>query len=446
MQRIILHIDFDSFFASVEQQDNLLLRNRPIGVTATNGRTCIIAASREAKRLGIKSPSRTSEAKQICSSIIFVPAHFVHYWEISRKFVALCANFSPTVEVFSLDEVFMDVTYTAPLFGGVYPLITEFKKRLREEVGECITASVGVASNKILAKLASGMRKPDGVMTITKENLWNVYKEMKLTAICGIGGRIESRLQQMGIYTLHHLQKAPLSALIAEFGNVEGHFLWNVGQGEDDRQVIPHELKPDVKSVGRQYCLPQNEYDSRKVLQNLYELCEEVTLKLRRLDKKARSIGFYLGGEKVYSGKYTFDHYINTGSDLFNGCLYLLNRHCEETTIVADEAIPIRCRTEQGIAPYGHKTAAIAWLRNDGNYIRHVSVWMSHLEDNANIPSSIFPIDQKQQKVIKVIDRLNDKYGDHTIRNAFLLYADRLTTVPNGYTVNRYELRVDQKV
>ncbi len=416
MQRIILHIDFDSFFASVEQQDNLLLRNRPIGVTATNGRTCIIAASREAKRLGIKSPSRTTEAKQICPSIIFVPAHFVHYWEVSRKFVALCASFSPTVEVFSLDEVFMDVTYTAPLFGGVHPLIAEFKRRLGEEVGECITASVGVSSNKILAKLASGMRKPNGVMTISKENLWSVYKEMKLTAICGIGGRIENRLNQMGIYTLHHLQAAPLSALLAEFGNVEGHFLWNVGQGEDDRQVIPHELKPDVKSVGRQYCLPQNEYDSRKVLQNLYELCEEVTLKLRRLDKKARAIGFYLSGEQVFSGRKTYSTYLNTGKELYDSCFTLLqeNAHINDAQLITDNFL--------------------------GGYIRHINVWMSYLEDNCNLQSSIFPIDQKQQKVIKVIDRLNEKYGDHTIRNGFLLKAAKLTTVPNGFTANRYEL------
>ena len=152
MERIILHIDFDSFFASVEQQDNPLYRNRPLGVTATNGRTCIIAASREAKRLGIKSPSRTQDAKKICPSIIFVPARFVRYWEISKQFIKICDTFSPTVEVFSLDEVFMDVTLTAKLFGGVDQLITKFKERLRTELGEYITASVGISHNKLLAK------------------------------------------------------------------------------------------------------------------------------------------------------------------------------------------------------------------------------------------------------------------------------------------------------
>src|SRR5476651_1620149 len=108
MRKIIIHIDFDSFFASVEQQKNPLLRGKPIGVTATNGRSCIIAASREAKAAGIKSPSRTYDAQRICPSIVFTPAHFNDYWEISKKFLNICKDFSPFVEIFSIDEVFMD--------------------------------------------------------------------------------------------------------------------------------------------------------------------------------------------------------------------------------------------------------------------------------------------------------------------------------------------------
>src|SRR5476651_1188820 len=171
MQRIILHIDFDSFFASVEQQNNPLFQGKPLGVTATTGRSCIIAASREAKALGIRSPSRTYDAQKVCPSIIFTPAHFLAYWEVSKKFLHICKDFSPYVEVFSIDEVFMDVTLTAGLFGGVYPLITKLKQRLVTEVGPYITASFGISYNKLLAKLASGMQKPNGVVEIRQQDV-----------------------------------------------------------------------------------------------------------------------------------------------------------------------------------------------------------------------------------------------------------------------------------
>jgi DNA polymerase IV len=402
VQRIILHIDFDSFFASVEQQDNPLYRNRPLGVTATNGRTCIIAASREAKKLGIKSPSNTYDAKRICPAIIFIPAHFNRYWEISKKFLKMCDNFSPVVEMFSLDEVFMDVTLTAKLFGGVEGLIKQFKKRLRLEVGEYITASVGISHNKLLAKLASGLKKPNGVMAITPENVWEVYASAKLTDVCGIGFRIEKRLHQLGIYSLLQLRAAPLAALVAEFGEVEGHFLKAIGLAQDLRPVIPYTQFEGVKSVGRQYCLPYNEYDKRKILQNVYELCEEVALKLRRLEKKARTAGLYLGGSTTIHGRQTTGYYFDSGQTLFNLCL----------RIIADQL--------------------------DG-YVRRIGIGVSNLQTTTLLPSPLLLTEQKKEKVTKVIDMLNDKFGDHTIRNGFLLYADKLTTVPNGYGTDQYE-------
>src|SRR5579871_2344434 len=157
MDRIILHIDFDSFFASVEQQCNPFLRNRPLGVTAHNGRTAIIAASKEAKKRGVRSPSRTFDAEKICPGIVFVTADFEKYFEVSKKFLEICSRYSPTVEMFSLDEVFIDITQTAKLFGGIAMLITSIKENIASEIGECVTVSIGIAYNKILAKLGSGL-------------------------------------------------------------------------------------------------------------------------------------------------------------------------------------------------------------------------------------------------------------------------------------------------
>jgi DNA polymerase-4 len=302
MQKVILHIDFDSYFASCEQQFDPKLRGRPIGVTAQNGRTCIIAASRQAKKLGIKSPSRTWEALRLVPNMIFVPAHFEKYWEITQKFLNICKDFSPYVELFSLDEVFMDITATQDLFGGKYELINKIRTRIKNEIGEYITVSVGISHNKLLAKLGSGINKPNGILEITTENIWEVYGRVRLTDFCGIGRRIENRLNHLRIYTPLELHDTPLSVLIREFKDVEGHFLKNLGDGLDDSVVVPYYFASETKSVGRSYCLPENTYDQRLIMQNIYELCEEISLKLRRIAKKGRTVFLYLGGNRSMHG------------------------------------------------------------------------------------------------------------------------------------------------
>lgn len=401
--KVILHIDFDSFFASVEQQYNPNLRGKPIGVTAQNGRTCIIAASREAKKLGVKSPSRTFEAMKFVPNIIFVPAHFEKYWEITQNFLNICKDYSPYVELFSLDEVFMDITLTGHLFDGSYGIADKIKERIKNEIGEYITASFGISYNKTLAKLASGLEKPNGLVEIQKDNLQEIYRRAKLTDICGIGERIALRLNKIGVYSLMDLQKASVDILKAEFGNAESEFLKNVSLGIDNSSVIPCTQSPMVKSVGRSYCLPQNEYDKRVILQNLYELCEEISLKLRRLDKKARTIGFYLGGSLKIQKRKTYTNYFNTGEEIFKHCLDLLGD-----------------------------------FDLDNDYIRQMSIWTINLSSKDNLQISLFDV-SKKDKLVKAIDKINDKFGDHTVRNGFLLYADKLTTVPNGWMADKYE-------
>ena len=407
MDKTILHIDFDSYFASCEQQFNPKLRGKPIGVTAQNGRTCIIAASREAKKLGVKSPSRTWEAQKLVPYMAFVPAQFERYWEITRKFLNICKDYSPFVELFSLDEVFMDVTLTSHLYNGPYGIVKIIRERIKNEIGEYVTVSVGISHNKLLAKLGSGLNKPNGLTEITKDNVWDIYSKIKLTDLCGIGERIEKRLNGIGIYTAIDLRNAPLEILLKEFKDVEGNFLKNLGMAHDDSEVIPYYLETETKSVGRSYCLPQNEYDKRLVLQNVYELCEEVTLKLRRLNKKARTAGIYLGGDKNIHGRKTAGSYFETGQELFNLCMIIL---------------------EENNFYFGKNS-----------YVRRIGIWVSGIENSANITLSLFEEDSRKNNLWKTVDKINDKFGDHTIRNAFLLYADKLTTVPNGYMADKYE-------
>src|SRR3990167_9840496 len=168
------------------------------------------------------------------------------------------------------------------------------------------------------------MRKPDGVFEIKKNDVERVYKEAKLTDICGIGERIRLRLNKIGIYSLLGLRDVSLDRLIREFGNVEGHFLKSIGLGIDENRVVPYTIAPVVKSVGRNYCLPKNEYDKRVVLQNLFELCEEVGIKLRRLGKKARTIGVSLRGNINVGGRKTHSIYMDIALEIFRACNEIL--------------------------------------------------------------------------------------------------------------------------
>lgn len=404
---IILHIDFDSFFASVEQQLRPELRGKPMGVTAQNGRTCIIASSREAKKLGIVTGSRTFDALKICPSIIFVPADFIKYYEVSKKFLNICKDYSPYVEMFSLDELFMDVTKTQRLFGGIQNITQTIKNRIKNEIGEYITVSVGISYNKLLAKLASGINKPNGVFEINKNNFEEVYSKAKLTDLCGIGDRIAFRLNQMGIYTLRQLRQYDLNELKIEFGQVESGFLKDLAEGKDDSSVVPYTIEPEVKSVGRNYCLPKNEYDKRIVLQNIYELCEEVGIRLRSLGKSGKTVSLFLGGYEDVGRRKTIPEFINKAQDIFAVCEDILSK---------DQY----------------------FFKDNKYYTRQIHVSVSSLQNTDKLTPSLFA-ETKKDKLTTIVDCINEKFGDHTIRNGFLLYSDKLTTVPNGYFADRVE-------
>lgn len=404
----ILHIDFDSFFASVEQQFKPELRGKPIGVTATNGRTCIIASSREAKRLGIKTGDRTWEVLPKCPNLILVPANFNKYYEVSKKFLNIAKDFSPLVELFSIDEVFIDVTTTEHLFNGVQNIIYQIKNRIKNEIGEYITVSVGISHNKLLAKLASGINKPDGIFEINRQNFEEVYKNTELIDICGIGERIQARLNNLGIYTLSKLRETSLLLLRKEFGNVEAEFLRDVVRGIDNSGIISYSSLPETKSIGRNYCLPKNEYDKRIVLQNIYELCEEVGIRLRALEKSGRTVALYLGGATSVAKRKTISDYIDKGSEIFLVCLSIIDNDS-------------------------------SFFKTKDYYTRQISISVSSLADKENLTLSLFDNLAKQDKVVSTIDKINEKFGDHTIRNGFLLYSDKLTTVPNGYLADNFE-------
>ena len=245
----------------------------------------------------------------------------------------------------------------------------------------------------------------NGVFEIKQNDLNEVYKSAELTDICGIGARINERLNKIGISNLIELRQASLSFLIAEFGYAEAEFLKNVSLGIDNNSVRSYRNPVDVKSVSRNYCLPKNEYDLRIVRQNIFELCEEIGIKLRRLNKKARTIGISLKGNFNVHGRKTYSIYFDTGKEIFDVCISLSSSHLSS---------------------------------GSSKYVRQISVWVSGLQDATNTPLSLFD-SSRLDSLQKTIDKINERFGDHTIRNGFLLHADKLTTVPNGYMADKYE-------
>ncbi|HVT01484.1 MAG TPA: hypothetical protein VHE53_04620 [Patescibacteria group bacterium] len=401
MNRSILHIDFDSFFASCEQHFNPNLRHRPIGVTAENGRNCVIAASREAKRCGLKSPNTTWEAKRVVPDITFVKADFERYLDITKKLLEISSRYSPLVELFSLDEVFIDLTPVSNLYPSPLYVAESFKKSLREEIGETITVSIGSSYNKLLAKLATNLNKPDGYAEINHENRKKVFAGLELTDIMGIGHGFNRRLNMLGIFTFKELEDYPLYLLRKEFGKVASENLKRLSLGIDESPVISYHEDSDTKSVGRNYCLPENNYNKEDVLKNIYELCEEIAIKLRRLKMKGRTVGIYLHGDKAEGGRKTVGKYINNSADMFEVCKRF-------------------------------------WKAWDMNYVRQIGVWVGNLVEDKYTNLSLFE-PPKKDVILRLVDDINNRFGHHTIRNGYLVNAPRLHTVPNGYMADRWQ-------
>ena len=214
-ERIILHLDMNAFFASVEQQSNPALRGKPIAVIGSNGRTVITTASYEARKFGVKTGMAIWEAKQHCPNIILVVGNNPKYTYTSSRIFSMMLDYTPLVEVFSIDEAFLDVTGSMGIFGSPERIVYLMKARIKHSFG--LTCSVGVAPNKLLAKLASDMKKPDGLTIIRPEEISPVLEAIPIKDICGIGSQTEKKLNLLGIKTCGDLGRFPVDILKRKF-------------------------------------------------------------------------------------------------------------------------------------------------------------------------------------------------------------------------------------
>ena len=243
--RAILHVDMDAFYASVEAHDDPALAGKPLLVGGTGGRGVVAAASYEARRFGVHSAMPMREALRRCPHAVCVRPRMARYREVSRIVFGVFGEFTDLVQGLSLDEAFLDVTGSRTLHGEPEAMAGEIKRRIRARTG--LTASVGVAPNRLLAKLASEMNKPDGLTVIRAEDANAVLDPLPVGRLHGIGRRTAARLEEQGIYTLGQLRAAPESVLWPLFGR-DTRTMRDRASGIDERPVIADVAEQQVSS------------------------------------------------------------------------------------------------------------------------------------------------------------------------------------------------------
>ena len=374
-------VDMNSFFASVEQQANPRFRGRPLGVVASMHPTsCIIAASKEAKTLGITTGTLIYKAQKICPGIILTESEPMKYREVSRRVNEIFQSYTDRVEPYSIDESFLDLSQQRlnPLAVGA-----EIKQRIRDEVGEYLTCSVGIASNKFMGKLAADMKKPDGLTVVWREHLPQIYQRLRFTDLWGVARGWEKRLNRIGITSPLQMLNYPVSNLLAVFGK-PGFYIWQRINGLEQDEVNP--LEDDPKSFGHSWVLNFRTTDKSKLAVVIMRLAEKAARRMR--DKGFKASGIYLSVTEA-SGKYfhisrKLNHPINTGQELYNHALNLW-------------------KTWQFELPIMHIATGFTRLTSD---CLQLDLFGNKLPD-----------------LVAAIDQINNRYGEFTIRSGILTHT-----------------------
>lgn len=293
--RAIILVDMNAFFAAVEQYDHPEWRGRPLAVTNGEQGTCIITCSYEARAFGIYTGMRLKEAKKRCPHLIQVAARPHRYAKISEKIMTALIDFTPDIEIFSIDEAFLDVTRCQALLGTPEKIGQMVKQKVTEVSG--LLCSVGVSGDKTTAKYAAKLQKPNGFTVIVPWEAKAQLKNVPVTELCGIGKGIGNFLARYGVLTCGDMAKLPIGILARRFGNL-GRRLWYMCQGADPDGVHTEIAAP--KSMGHGKVLPPNTRDKKLLLIYLQHMCEKLALRLRQNNMNAQH--FFIGWKNYFLG------------------------------------------------------------------------------------------------------------------------------------------------
>ncbi|MEV5739584.1 DNA polymerase IV [Microbispora rosea] len=284
----ILHVDMDAFYASVELLDRPELRGTPVIVGATGARGVVLSATYEARRFGVHSAMPMTRARRICPQATVIPPRHAAYAEVSRGVMEIFKAITPEVEPIASDEAFLDVGGARRRLGSPADIARMIRAQVAERFG--ITCSVGVASTKFVAKLASRQCKPDGLLVVPADRVVEFLHPLPVAALWGVGERTEQALVRLGIRTVGDLAQVPVATLQREFGAVGAH-LAALAWGRDERRVVPH--APD-KSIGNEETFPHDVDDPETIRRELLRLSERVAARLRAGGHVGRTVSVKL--------------------------------------------------------------------------------------------------------------------------------------------------------
>jgi len=324
--RIILHIDMDAFFASVEQRCTPGLDDKPVMVCGnTQARSVVAAANYLAREYGVTAGTPITTARRLCPHGVFLTGDPEKYVYTCIRLNDICRTFSPRVESFSIDESFLDVTTTAHLFGGPIDTARALKARIRTELG--LACSVGIGPNKLLAKTASKLEKPDGLTVLTRADIPTRYHTLPIAKLYGIGAQTAKKLEALGVRTIGHLAQVPHDTLKRIFGII-GPMLVDAANGIDHSPIVTDDEQPDPKSVGNGYTLHADTRDTRKLLTVLLGLCSKVGRRLRKGGHAGRTVTLVVryANYNTISRAQTVEAPIALDRDIFHAAAAIFDR------------------------------------------------------------------------------------------------------------------------
>lgn len=381
--RKIIHIDMDAFYASVEQRDEPSLLGKPVVIGGKpNSRGVVSTASYEARKFGIHSAMPIMEAFRRCPQAIFLPVNMKKYQEVSLQIRQIFMTYTPVVEPLSLDEAFLDVTGSTSLFGPADSIALDIKQRIKQELN--LTASVGIASNKFLAKLASDLQKPDGFVIVQPDRVQELLDPLSVERLWGVGERTAEQLHKLNVKTIKDLRCLELGYLTKLFGGV-GSQLYHLARGIDERPVESEKI---VKSIGRETTFSTDIENIDTLETTLLKLAIDVGKRLRKVGLRGKTITLKIRYDDFRTVSHS--HTLPQSTDLDN--------------IIFSEARN---------------------LLKDGSLnqpIRLIGITVNNLTYESGNQLTLFPEPaNKFETLIKVIDSVNQKFGEKSITRAKLL-------------------------
>lgn len=387
MNRIILHIDMDAFFAAVEQLDQPAYRGKPVIVGADpkggQGRGVVSTCSYEARKYGIHSAMPISQAYKRCPQGIYLRGRMERYAEVSRQIMNILTNFSSIVEPISIDEAFLDITGCIRLLGSPQEIALAIKQKIKEEVQ--LTASIGIAPNKFIAKIASDLRKPDGLVIVEPDEVQNFLRPLPISKMWGVGKKTEPILLNLGIHTIGELADYPREKIVKRLGKAGLHF-WNLANGIDERNVEPHEA---AKSVSQEITFDEDTDDVEKLEHTLFYLCNELSRIMRNDNLKGKTITLKirLHDFSTYTRAHSGCNFTNSSDEIFQTVIELFHK-----------------------------------FDRQGKKVRLIGVAVSNLNSQFGEQISIFDaINSNKKKSDYVIELIQEKFGVNAIKKASLM-------------------------